>query len=98
MKTILIKPIITEKITLLQEQLNQYAFEVAKDSNKIEIAKAVEKKFKVRVTDVKTMVQKGKRKSQFTRKGKFEGFRADRKKAIVTLHKEDKIDLLGTAE
>ncbi|HEY5123349.1 MAG TPA: 50S ribosomal protein L23 [Ignavibacteria bacterium] len=98
MKSILFRPIITEKNTLLQEQLNKYAFEVAKDSNKIEIAKAVEKKFNVRVVNVQTLVAKGKKKSQFTKKGKFEGFRADRKKAIVTLHKEDKIDLLGTAE
>jgi large subunit ribosomal protein L23 len=98
MKSILFRPLITEKNTLLQEQLNKYAFEVAKDSNKIEIAKAVEKKFNVRVVNVQTLVAKGKKKSQFTKKGKFEGFRADRKKAIVTLHKEDKIDLLGTAE
>jgi large subunit ribosomal protein L23 len=98
MKRILYKPLITEKNTLQQEQLNKYAFEVAKDSNKIEIAKAVEKKFNVRVINVQTAVVKGKKKSQFTKRGRFEGFRADRKKAIVTLHKEDKIDLLGTAE
>jgi large subunit ribosomal protein L23 len=98
MKSILVKPLITEKNTLLQEQNNQYAFEVSKDANKIEIAKAVEKRFKVRVTDVKTLVQKGKQKAQMTKKGKFSGYRADRKKAIVTLHKEDKIDFLGTAE
>ena len=96
MKSILIKPLITEKNTILQEQNNQYVFEVAKESNKIEIAQAVEKKFKVRVTDVKTIVQKGKQKTHMTKKGRFTGYRADRKKAIVTLHKEDKIDLLGT--
>lgn len=98
MKRILVRPLITEKNTLLQEQLNQYAFEVAKDANKIEIARAVEKKFKVRVLNVRTSVAKGKKKSQFTRRGKFEGHRADRKKAVVTLHKEDKIDFLGTTE
>jgi len=98
MKRILIRPLITEKNTLLQEQQNQYAFEVAKDANKIEIAHAVEKKFKVRVVGVRTMVAKGKKKSQFTRKGKFEGYRADRKKAVVSLHKEDKIDFLGAVE
>lgn len=98
MKRILIRPLITEKNTLLQEQHNQYAFEVTKDANKIEIAGAVEKKFKVRVLGVRTSVAKGKKKSQFTKKGKFEGYRADRKKAVVTLHKEDKIDFLGTAE
>lgn len=95
MKTILKKPFITEKNTLLQEKLNQYAFEVHKDANKIEIKNAVEKKFNVRVTDVRTIVVKGKRKSQFTKRGRFEGYRSDRKKAIVTLHSEDKIDFLG---
>ena len=97
MKTILIRPLVTEKNTMLQELNNQYAFEVEKDANKIEIADAVEKKFKVRVLDVQTIVIKGKRKSQFTKAGRFEGFRADRKKAIVSLHKEDSIDFF-TAE
>ncbi|HMS65997.1 MAG TPA: 50S ribosomal protein L23 [Ignavibacteria bacterium] len=98
MKTILVKPLITEKNTALQELLNQYSFEVGRDSNKIEIKRAVEKKFNVRVTNVNTIMIKGKRKSQMTRKGRFEGFRADRKKAMVTLHKEDKIDFLGNVE
>lgn len=98
MKRILVRPLITEKNTLLQEQRNQYAFEVTKDANKIEIADAVEKKFKVRVLSVRTSISKGKKKSQFTRRGKFEGHRADRKKAFVTLHKEDKIDFLGSTE
>lgn len=98
MKTILIRPLVTEKNTTLQESLNQYFFEVAKDSNKIEIASAVEKKFKVRVTKVRTLTSKGKKKSHMTKKGKFPGYRADRKKAIVTLHKEDKIDFLGNIE
>ncbi|HMQ67680.1 MAG TPA: 50S ribosomal protein L23 [Ignavibacteria bacterium] len=98
MKTILVKPLITEKNTLLQETLNQYAFEVGIKSNKIEIKKAIEKKFNVRVSHVRTLVLKGKKKSQMTRKGRFEGYRADRKKAIVTLHKEDKIELLGNIE
>jgi large subunit ribosomal protein L23 len=98
MKTILQRPLITEKNTALQELHNQYAFEVSKDANKIMIAKAVEKKFNVRVTDVRTLIHKGKKKSQLTRRGRFEGYRADRKKAIVTLHKDDKIDLLGPVE
>lgn len=98
MKTILIKPMITEKNTTVQEMLNQYAFEVGMKCNKIEIAKAVEKKFNVRVTKVRTLVAKGKKKAQLRRKGKFEGYRADRKKAIVTLNKDDKIDFLGNIE
>jgi large subunit ribosomal protein L23 len=98
MKQILLKPLITEKNTLLQENFNKYSFEVEKNSNKIEIAKAVEKKFKVKVSDVKTIVLKGKKKTHMSKRGRFEGYRADRKKAIVTLHKDDKIDFLGTAE
>ncbi len=96
MKSILIKPLITEKNTSLSENLNNYVFEVTKDSNKIEIARAVEKRFKVRVLNVRTSIAKGKAKSQFTKKGRFEGFRSDKKKAFVTLHKEDKIDFFGT--
>ena len=96
-KTILIKPLITEKAEMLSEKGNKYSFVVSKDANKIEIAKAVEKKFNVRVEDVKTMVMKGKKKSQFTRAGRFEGFRADRKKAVVKLHEDDSIDFF-TAE
>lgn len=98
MKKILIKPIITEKNTAAQEALNQYAFEVGKDTNKIEIASAVEKKFRVRVQKVRTLISKGKAKAQMTKKGRFSGHRADRKKAIVTLHKDDKIDFLGNVE
>ncbi|MBX7044104.1 MAG: 50S ribosomal protein L23 [Ignavibacteria bacterium] len=98
MKTILVRPLVTEKNTTLQENLNQYAFEVGRDANKIEIARAIEKKFNVRVSKVRTIVAKGKSKSQMTRKGRFAGYRADRKKAIVTLHKDDKIDLLGVIE
>lgn len=97
-KIVIIKPLITEKNTILQETQNQYAFEVSRDANKIEIKKAVEKKFKVRVLDVKTSVRKGKSKTQFTKRGRFHGYRADRKKALVKLHKEDKIDFLGTTE
>jgi large subunit ribosomal protein L23 len=97
-KTIIIKPLITEKNTDLQEAKNQYVFEVAIDANKIEIRKEVENRFKVRVTNVKTLIRKGKSKTQFTKKGRFSGYSPDRKKAIVTLNKEDKIDLFGTAE
>ncbi len=91
MPGILKRPIVTEKITRLQDQ-RQYAFEVLKDANKIEIAKAVEAKFKVTVTGVRTVIVKGKRKAQMTRRGRFEGRTATWKKAIVTLKEGDKID------
>jgi large subunit ribosomal protein L23 len=97
-KLVIIKPLITEKNTDLQEAKNQYVFEVAMDANKIEIKKEIEKSFNVNVKNVKTLVLKGKSKSQFTKKGRFSGYSPDMKKAIVTLKKDDKIDLFGTAE
>lgn len=92
-KTILVKPVITEKITLLQEQKNQYAFEVTIDASKVDIKNAIQKKFNVKVDSVRTITSKGKRKSQFTKRGRYEGFRATKKRAIVTLAKDNKIDL-----
>lgn len=91
MTGILKRPIVTEKITGLQEQ-RQYAFEVTPDANKIQIARAIEKKFKVKVLSIRTSVVKGKRKTQLTRRGRFEGRTNTWKKAIVTLKVGDKID------
>ena len=91
MMGILHKPLVTEKMTALQEK-RQYAFEVDVDANKIDIARAVEKKFTVTVTNVRTMVHKGKSKSQLTRYGRFAGRTSHWKKAIVTLKEGDKIE------
>jgi large subunit ribosomal protein L23 len=88
---ILLRPIITEKITELGDK-RQYAFEVPVNTNKIIVGKAVEKKFNVKVISVRTMMIKGKRKSQMSRKGRFEGYKKTWKKAIVTLKEGDKID------
>lgn len=90
---ILKRPILTEKMTALQEK-RQYAFEVEPDANKIEIGKAVEKKFNVKVLSVRTMIVKGKPKSQLTRSGRFVGRTRTWKKAIVTLKEGNKIDFL----
>lgn len=91
MTGILRRPIVTEKITGLQDK-RQFSFEVAPHANKIQIAMAVEKKFKVTVVSVRTMVVKGKRKTQLTRRGRFEGRKNTWKKAIVTLKEGEKID------
>ena len=91
MTGILKRPIVTEKITGLQDK-RQFSFEVSLDANKIQIAQAVEKKFKVTVTSVRTLTVKGKRKTQLTRRGRFEGRKNTWKKAIVTLKEGDKID------
>jgi len=84
------KPLITEKSSLLREVGNTVAFEVALDSNKIEIKQAVEKAFKVKVKDVRTMVVAGKVK----RVGKNFGKRSNVKKAYITLA-EGSIDFFG---
>ncbi len=97
MRNILIKPLITEKMNALSEEKKQYGFVVNVNANKIEIAKAIKTKFNVDVLDVNTIKYKGKRKSQFTKKGRFEGKTASFKKAIVTLKEVQTIDLFGEA-
>ena len=74
------QPLITEKMSMLQSK-RQYAFEVDIDANKIEIQKAIEMKFNVDVESVRTVRVKGKRKTQLTRRGRFEGRKANWKKA-----------------
>ena len=81
-------PVITEKATLMAE-FNQVCFFVSLDASKPEIKAAVEDLFKVKVTGVNTLVQKGKAKRFRGRPGK----RADMKKAIVTLAEGDSIDV-----
>ena len=81
------KPILTEKSTNLN-QYNQYSFVVNKNSNSIQIKKAIEKIFKVKVTKVNTSIMRGKLKSF---KGKI-GYKKDYKKAIVTLAEGNTID------
>ncbi len=88
--SILIRPILTEKMTNLKESVNQYAFEVHRQANKIEIRKAIETRFNVKVTTIRTAVVRGKKR----RLGRFEGKRSQWKKAIVTLKSGDKIDLV----
>jgi large subunit ribosomal protein L23 len=85
------QPLITEKMSMLQSK-RQYAFEVDIDANKIEIQKAIEMKFNVDVESVRTVRVKGKRKTQLTRRGRFEGRKANWKKAIVTLKEGQEID------
>lgn len=87
-REIIVYPLITEKISDLQETENKVAFVVDKSANKIEIRKAVEEKFNVKVKKVATVNMKGKVK----RLGRFEGRRPHWKKAIVTLREGFKID------
>ena len=82
------RPLITEKTSIQKELYNQVTFEVDRRANRIEIKRAVENAFNVRVSDVKTMQVTGKIKQR----GRITGKRRDWKKAIVTLMPGERID------
>jgi len=89
---IIVKPIVTEKMTQLGDKLNRYGFRVQKDANKIEIKQAVEAMYDVTVDEVNTMVVAAKKKSRFTKGGVVKGSTSAYKKAIITVKEGDKID------
>jgi large subunit ribosomal protein L23 len=88
-RSIIKRPIMTEKADQLKTAHNKYSFEVALDANRIDIKRAVEELFRVKVLKVTTQRIRGKIK----RMGRFEGKRPDWKKAIVTLAEGNKIDI-----
>lgn len=90
---IIIKPLLTEKSTGLKDRENKLAFKVHKDANRVEVKRAIEEIFKIKVRDVNIMNLKGKKK----RMGKFLGKRPDWKKAIVSLKPGEKLDILEEA-
>ena len=106
-QTILKRPLVTEKGTQLRESggradfedletdviRSKVTFEVDRDANKIEIRKAVQELFSVKVADVRTQIVRGKKK----RLGRFLGRRSNWKKAVVTLEAGEKIDLFEGA-
>lgn len=89
---ILVKPLVTEKMTDQSERFNRYGFVVARNASKPEIKKAVENLYNVSVERVNTMVYGGKVKSRYTKGGIITGKTAAYKKAIVTLVEGDSID------
>ncbi|MDR1679528.1 MAG: 50S ribosomal protein L23 [Prevotellaceae bacterium] len=89
---IIIKPIVTEKMTQLTDKLNRYGFRVDKNANKIEIKNAVQDMYNVTVVAVNTAVIPGKKKSRYTKGGLIKGATSDYKKAIVTLKEGEQID------
>ena len=89
---IIIKPIVTEKMTVQGEKLNRYGFIVDRDANKIEIKSAVEQMYNVSVASVNTLNYHGKKKSRYTKAGILRGRENHYKKAYVTLAGDDKID------
>lgn len=90
---VLIKPVITEKVNLQMERSGRYTFVVGRQANKLEIKKAVEEFYGVRVADVNTIVVPAKNKSRFTKAGLLTGRKSAYKKAVVTLAEGDTIDL-----
>ena len=96
MKTIIKKPIISEKATGLSEAFNRFTFAVDRTANKIEIKKAVEKMYAVQITDVRTMnYGGGKPSTKYTNRGIVEQPSKKWKKAIVTVADGETIDLFN---
>tara|TARA_B100000945_G_scaffold191496_1_gene153809 strand:- start:204 stop:521 length:318 start_codon:yes stop_codon:yes gene_type:complete len=97
--SIILRPILSEKSNMLSDTLNKYVFEVEKKSNKHEIKRVVEEKFKVKVKNVATMNFKGKNKNMTIKSNghvlRTNGNRSSWKKAIVTLEQGSKIDILS---
>jgi large subunit ribosomal protein L23 len=89
---ILIKPIITEKMTTLAETLNRYGFVVERSANKVQIRQAVEKMYGVKVESVNTQQYVGKVKSRNTTRGVAVGRVNRSKRAFVTLKSGEAID------
>ena len=89
--SVLIKPLVTEKISSLNEQ-GRYGFLVERGANKVEIKNAVEKMYGVSVESVNTMNYQGKRKSRFTKSGVISGRTPSYKKAIVSVADGEVID------
>ena len=91
--TILKRPLFTEKGSKLKEAENKVLVEVARDANKVDIKRAIEEIFKVKVEKVATVSTNGKWKKY----GRSIGKRPDRKKAIITLKKGEKLDFIEGA-
>lgn len=89
---IIIKPLVTEKMTAVSEKLNRFGFIVRPEANKLEIKKAVEALYNVTVVDVNTIRYSGKNKSRYTKAGMINGRTNAYKKAVITLKEGDTID------
>ena len=87
--SILRRPVLTEKSTRAIEVANQYVFEVDPQANKLQVRKAVEDLFSVKVVKVNIRT----RKAKIKRVGRSMGYGSDRKEAIVTLRQGDKLDV-----
>ena len=89
---IIIKPLVTEKMTAITDKSHQFGFVVSPSANKLEIKKEIETLYNVTVLSVNTMRYMGKKKSRYTKAGLISGRTNAYKKAIVTLKEGDTID------
>ena len=98
MSNIILSPMLTEKSNSLTEQFNKYVFKVNIKSNKMQIKKALESRFDVKIKKVSTVLVKGKSKNTTVKSGghviRTSGYRESWKKAIITLNEGDKINLV----
>lgn len=90
---VLVRPVITEKVNLQMERNGRYTFVVSHAANKLEVKKAVEEFYGVKVADVNTIVVPAKNKTRYTKAGLLSGRKSSYKKAVVTLASGDSIDL-----
>ncbi len=90
---VLIRPLLTEKITAIREIKNSVAFAVDRRATRVDVRHAVEKVFSVKVASVNVINVRGKKKRQ----GRYLGKRADWRKALVTLKEGEKIELYESA-
>jgi len=89
---VILKPVITEKMSQATEKLNRYGFLVDRRANKLQIKKAIKDIYGVEVDSVNTMVMRGKAKTRYNKTGFITGGESNYKKAIITLAKGETID------
>lgn len=94
--SVLIKPIISEKMTQEAEKYNRYGFMVTRDATKSEIKREVESLYEVKVIRVNTLIQRGKIMKRNTKAGVITGQKNNFKKAYVFVHKDNKIDFYSS--
>jgi len=92
---VILKPVVTEKMTAISEKFNRYAFVVDRKADKIQIRKAVEDLYGVEVDRVNTLIQRGKDASRYTKSGLIRGRKNSFKKAIVQLKAGHTIDFFS---
>ena len=92
---VILKPVVTEKMTAISEKFNRYAFVVDRKADKIQIRKAIEELYGVEVERVNTLIQRGKDASKHTKSGLIRGRKNSFKKAIIQLKSGHTIDFFS---